>query len=203
LPEILDEADPNSIQHLIDNPEDLRAVLSNAIRAYERPSNFYLVDVDYDLSLEEAVRVANLSYFDSTNWRGLGNKGKRRIEIALLRLEKEEESYVEADEVVKLLHEMQFRPADLRELLAFASQHPEPQKCKIVAFGSYGFREKYKGFSAKAVPYLAGEESEGSGGWIRYVNYRDTDDISFRRFWPEEFLFAAVRDRREFPMNSP
>jgi len=203
LPQALQGANNDSIQHLIENPDDLQALLGNAILAYRRPSNFFAVDIDYGQSIPEKIEQTGYSLaIDLGAWRDSPKNIRKRIEIALIRIRIKNECYAEAAGIVIQLAKMKFRPATLVELLDLAAQHPVTIDCaKIAALGTHGFHEKYQGSSHKIYPFLTREIlCEGKKPRV-YVGYKDADDMWDKRFYFNEFIFAAVRDRAVPPMN--
>lgn len=209
LPAVLARANPDSVQHLIENPEDLQELMSKAILSYQRPANFYVVDIDYNLPIELALEKASFDslWYDMNprDWESDKHERKIRIEIALIRLEANDPwCHIYANEVVTKLAKMKFRPANLRELLALAAQYPDLQKSnKIVGFGTIAHRRMYgNGINHKVVSYLTGE-MKTNGKYIRYIHHLDLDDMYENHFDPDEYLFAAVRDHTAESMNSP
>ncbi len=99
-------------------------------------NNTYPVVVDYGKSVEEMVRLGKYSWSDG----GITSKkfptkrtGKEEIQIVLVHFDQ----FISTEEAIKELDEMGFRPAELRELLAFGEKYPNIQrKFPVVALGS-------------------------------------------------------------------
>jgi hypothetical protein len=120
------------------NASQLQRALQNAIEGKfdGLPDIHYLVTVNYDLSVEDAVKAGK---YDWKNDRIISKnfpskrKGKVDAEIILVKFAKD----MESEAILLELDKQGLRPAELPELLAFGEKYPEVQReFPIVALGS-------------------------------------------------------------------
>jgi hypothetical protein len=136
----------------------------------------YPLRVDYGRSVEEGVKAGRYDlvnpHITSHNFP-TKRKGVVEIRVELVHFD----IYISTDEVLHEFNWMGYRPADLRELLAFGENYPEVQrKFPVVALGSV-----WRRWDGHRVPYLLG------CGSLRYLGL-GTDYSWFRLY-----RFAAVR----------
>ncbi|MEE8131502.1 MAG: hypothetical protein V3T98_00400 [Candidatus Paceibacterota bacterium] len=100
------------------------------------PLNTFIVTVNYDLSVEEAVKAGK---YDSSNNNIMtknfssNRRGKTEAEITLIHFD----SCMESEDVIREIDKQGFRLAELLELLAFGAKYPDVQRdFPIVALGS-------------------------------------------------------------------
>jgi hypothetical protein len=158
--------------HLLDKFADVMA------QAARKPQETYPVAVNYDLSVEDAVKAGdyqavnadiNAQHFSWTR------RGQAELDILLIRFEHR----MSSEDVLHALEADGLRPAELPELLAFGAAHPEVQrKFSVVGLGSV-WKDR-KGY--RNVPCLY-EASEG-----RYLDLHWWDDG-----WYTYSRFVAVR----------
>ena len=161
------------------NGELLARILREALTPNGKPAgNTYPLSVDYDLSVENAVKLGQYNW---TNGDITGKNfpttrtGKVEVVVELIRFN----CAISTKDAQRELDQRGYRPAELHELLAFGEKYPELQRqFPIVALGSV-----WQGRDGdRDVPCLVGDGS-GRGldlGWVG-------DD------WCEVCRFAAVR----------
>ena len=138
----------------------------------------YLVSVDYGRSVEDGVKSGRYDYTDpnitSINL-ATERKGTSEVVIDLIRFN----YYISTDKALSELDRMGYRPAELRELLAFGEKYPEVQrKFPIIALGSAWWRRD----GVRRVPCLYGSGSRRDL-YLHWVEYG----------WGLFYRFAAVR----------
>jgi len=159
------------------NGESLARVLREALTPDGKPAgNTYPLSVDYGRSVEDAVKAGRYDWADS----GITSKNsptERKAEVAVELIYFK--LYISTDEALRELDRMDYRPAELHELLAFGEKYPEVQReFPIVALGSV----LHDRFGRRFVPSL---DRHGSG---RILNL---DWFEFG--WSGIYRFAAVR----------
>src|ERR1051325_72652 len=107
--------------------------------------------VNYNLSIDKAIAVGNYSQINShiteKNFPTI-RSGVEKIEVVIVNID----SVMYLEDVPRELDRMGFRPADLRELLAFGARYPKVQRqYNIFALGSFW---DWRGF--RSVPNLRG-----------------------------------------------
>ncbi len=151
-------------------------VIADAAR---KPVESFAVHVNYDLSVEQAIDAADFQAVNaSITSKNFPTKrtGERDLNILLVKFDGRMSSH----DAVSALADERLRPAELHELLAFATAYPEEQrKYSIVGIGSV-WKDR-RGFGN--VPCLY-EASEG-----RYLDLHWWDDG-----WYSYSRFAAVRE---------
>jgi len=161
------------------NGELLARILREALTPNGKPAgNTYPLSVDYDLSVENAVKLGQYNW---TNGDITGKNfpttrtGKVEVVVELIRFN----CAISTKDAQRELDQRGYRPAELHELLAFGEKYPELQRqFPIVALGSvWRGRRGYR-----YVPCLDGDGSERS---------LDLDWIGGD--WYEVYRFAAVR----------
>lgn len=162
------------------NASHLQRALQNAIegRFDGLPSIQYLVTVNYDLSVEDAVKAGK---YDCKNDRITSKnfpskrKGKVDAEIILVKFAKD----MESEAILLELDKQGLRPAELPELLAFGEKYPEVQReFPIVALGSVW----QDAGDDRNVPCLSGGSDE-RGLYLYW----------FSVGWDSDYRFAALR----------
>jgi len=129
------------------NGESLARVLREALtpdgkpaglsaKASAKASNTYSLSVDYGRSVEDAVKAGRYDWANSditSRNFPTKRKGTAEIEVDLIHFNR----YISTDEALRELDRMDYRPAELHELLAFGEKYPEVQYMfPIVALGS-------------------------------------------------------------------
>jgi hypothetical protein len=169
---IPDDLDPTVAQKWIENQEELRDALRQALK-----SGGCFLFVNYDESVEDAVKAGHYDWVSSNiNSHNFSTtqKGSRRVEMKLIHFDR----VISTEEALRELDRMGYRPSELHELLAFGRDHPEIQrKFPIIGLGA-AWRD---GRGDARVPYL------GRCGSKRglYLNWLEND-------WPEICRFAAL-----------
>lgn len=99
-------------------------------------NNTFRIQVDYDLSVEKAVKAGKYNWEDDDiNDKNFPSKhsGSAEIDIQLIHFNKG----MSSEDVLKELDKMGLRPAELPELLALGAKYPyEQRKYPIIALGS-------------------------------------------------------------------
>ena len=161
------------------NGELLARILREALTPNGKPAgNTYPLSVDYDLSVENAVKLGQYNW---TNGDITGKNfpttrtGKVEVVVELIRFN----CAISTKDAQRELDQRGYRPAELHELLAFGEKYPELQRqFPIVALGSV-----WRGrVGSRGVPYLYGF---GSGRRLG-LHWIGCD-------WGEVYRFAAVR----------
>ncbi len=136
----------------------------------------FSVNINYDLSVESLVINGKYDWKDDniTNENfPTARKGEVDLVLELVHFNE----VLTSEEVLEVLDEMGYRPAELYELLAVGAQYPEEQKKNpIVALSSDGQR-----LASECHPYL----------WIG-VRGRELRCHWFGSKWGEDFRFLAV-----------
>ena len=148
------------------------------VAAARKPRDSYSVNVNYDLSVEEAISAGNFQAVNADiNAKNFAptRSGQAALEIVLVRFE----NRMKSEEVLEELNKEGLRPVDLSEFLAFGAKYPDVQrKFSIAGLGSV-WKDR-KGY--RNVPCLY-EASEG-----RYLDLHWWDDA-----WYSYSRFAATR----------
>ena len=148
------------------------------VAAARKPRDSYSVNVNYDLSVEEAISSGNYQAVNADiNAKNFPStrSGQAELEIVLVRFE----NRMKSEEVLEELAKEGLRPVDLPEFLAFGAKYPDVQrKFSIAGLGS-AWKDR-KGY--RNVPCLY-EASEG-----RYLDLHWWDDA-----WYSYSRFAATR----------
>ncbi len=173
------DIDPDVAFGWTKNGESLACILREALTPNGKPAgNIYPISVNYDLSVEAAVKLGR---YDWTN-SDIADKnfpttrtGKAEVAVELIHFNR----VISIKDALSELDKMGYRPAELHELLALGEKYPDVQReFPIVALGSVWqdlFGDRY-------VPYL---DRHGSKRDL-YLNWIEVD-------WNEFFRFAAVR----------
>lgn len=162
------------------NGESLARVLKRVLVPADKPfdNDIYLTTVNYDLSVEDAVKLGRYGWVDdrinSSNFP-IKRKGTAYIIIEFIGFNK----VISTKNALRRLDRMDMRPIDLHELLAFGEKHPNVQlKSPIVALGSV--RQNRNG--DRSFPRL-----DDNGSWRFMALHNAGHD------WPRFIHFAAVR----------
>ncbi len=101
-------------------------------------SNLYPITVDYDITVEDAIKAGNydevydLGCITQKNFP-IQKKGKSELVVEIIKLD----YWATTEEVLKELDRLGYRPVDLMELLAFGAKYPDVQReFTVVALGS-------------------------------------------------------------------
>jgi hypothetical protein len=145
--------------------------------AARKPRDVFPVKVNYDLSVEEAIKAGNYQAvhadITSNNFPST-RSGQADLEIILVRYDRR----MASEDVVRELDREGFRAAELPEFLAFGTTYPDVQrKFSVAGLGSV-WRDR-KGY--RNVPCLY-EASEGryldlhwwDDGWYTYTRFAAT-----------------------------
>jgi hypothetical protein len=145
--------------------------------AARKPRDVFPVKVNYDLSVEEAIKAGNYQAvhddITSNNFPST-RSGQADLEIILVRYDRR----MASEDVVRELDREGFRAAELLEFLAFGATYPDVQrKFSVAGLGSV-WRDR-KGY--RNVPCLY-EASEGryldlhwwDDGWYTYTRFAAT-----------------------------
>jgi hypothetical protein len=167
------------IARVIDKDSDvldkLADVLSEATRV---PQGVYPVEVNYDLSLRDAIEAGDyqgVNAFITVENFPSSKSGVSKEDIFLMRFD----GRMTSEEVVNALSKKGMRPAELREFLAFGATYPEMQrKFSVIGLGSV-WRDK-KGYRNVPCLYTASE--------ARYLDLHWWDDA-----WYSYSRFAVLR----------
>lgn len=147
--------------------------------------NIYSLFVDYEMSMEDAVKLGGYDYVEkgfisyaenSSKEFSDRSKEKMNVVVELIHFN----NSISRVEILHKLDKMGYRSAGLRELLAFGAQYPEIQRevAIVSLLGSVGERW----FENLFIPCLY------SDGSRRCLNLRSNE-----RNWHASFRFAAVR----------
>ena len=169
---IPDDLDPTIAQRWIENQEELRDALHQALK-----SGGYHLFVNYDESVEDAVKAGHYDWVDqninSHNF-STTQKGSRRVEMKLIHFGRA----ISSQEALKEIDRMGYRPAELHEILAFGREYPEVQR----KFPIIGLASVWRDVRDDArVPYL---DRNGSKRNLN-LNWLEND-------WNEICRFAAL-----------
>ena len=148
------------------------------VAAARKPRDSYSVNVNYDLSVEEAISAGNYQAVNADiNAKNFPStrSGQAELEIVLVRFE----NRMKSEEVLEELAKEGLRPVDLPEFLAFGAKYPEVQRKFCIAGLGSAWKDR-KGY--RNVPCLY-EASEG-----RYLDLHWWDDA-----WYSYSRFAATR----------
>ncbi len=142
------------------------------------PPNVYRVKVNYDLSVEEAVKLGKYEWSDkdiTSEHFPSQRKGTASVDIEIRHFNR----LISSDDIITELTKEGLRPAELHESCALGEQYPEMQrKYLIVALGSV-----WRSFGgSRVVPVL----SSDGGGRELYLHWFDGG-------WDADDRFAAVR----------
>ncbi len=153
-------------------------VLLNAVESSEASLETYTVEVDYDLSLEEAIKAGKYDHvgtdFTLDKYPSV-QKGKGPVEMFFVKVEKQ----LVTDEVVMELEKRGLRPATVPELLALGAAKPELQReSQIMIIGSLGPE------GVILIPYLGEEDGR---------RFLDKTWVTPDRRWDSARRFLAVR----------
>jgi len=147
-------------------------------QAATKPGETFPVVVNYDLSVEEAIKAGDYQAVNSDitsknfSWN---QRGQAKLEIVLFKFDHR----VRSEDVLRQLEEEGLRAAELPEFLAFGAKYPDVQrKFSVAGLGSVW--QDRKGY--RNVPCLY-EASEG-----RYLDLHWWDDG-----WYSYTRFAATR----------
>jgi len=174
-----DDLDPTTAQGWIENQENLRKILREALMPDGKPAgNTYPLSVDYGRTVEDGVKAGRYDWVNSDiTSRNFPTQRKGTAEVAVVLINFNR--YVSTDEALRELDRMGYRPAELHELLALGEKYPEVQlNFPIVALGSVWHGR----LGCRFVPYLGrvGSKRTLSLGWVGDG-------------WSEVCRFAAVR----------
>jgi len=161
------------------NGELLARILREALTPNGKPAgNTYPLSVDYDLSVENAVKLGQYNW---TNGDITGKNfpttrtGKVEVVVELIRFN----CAISTKDAQRELDQRGYRPAELHELLAFGEKYPEVQhEFPVVALGSVWQSRS----GDRLVPYLRRHGSRRHL-YLYWVGYD----------WDEIYRFAAVR----------
>lgn len=127
--------DPDDMLYWIGNREELAAALRQALMRTADHLTFTLT-INYDQTVEEMVESGKYSFANSNitsqNFH-IQQSGTHQVEVILVHFDQE----MTSDQVKTKLDEMGLRPAELPELLALGTNHPDLQRqFPIIALGS-------------------------------------------------------------------
>ena len=119
-------------------------------------TKFYLVTVDCEMSIEETIILGKYDWVNpaitSKNF-ATKREGKAEFKVELIHFD----HLISAEEALREIDLMGYRPAELPKLLALGCQYPDLQReFPIVALGSVWWGP----YSRHLVPYLYGDFSE-------------------------------------------
>ena len=161
------------------NPESVSRGLQNLIegRFTNDIDNTYLVTVNYDLSVKDAVKAGKYDWTkDDITTKHFPSKrvGIAEQKIILVHFNRD----IKVDEAIRELDKMGFRPAELPELLALGAKYPDIQRdFPVIALGSVWRNPDGDRYCA----YLCGL------GSVRSLNLN-----WFAGWWRDFCRFAAV-----------
>lgn len=166
------------LQRLAENPDELKGILKKAFSDHVSVPNHYVVSVDYEMELEEAIKRGQFDwvnpYIIPENFPPKG-KGKVKAEVELIHFDR----YISTNVAVNNLRKMGYRSAGLRELLALGEKNPDIHKeFPVVALGSVW--HDANGDANVPCIYRSGKARS-----LRLVGYGGG--------WYERWRFAAVR----------
>lgn len=149
----------------------------------ETKENVFRVLVDYDLSLEDAVRAGNYDWIDgdinSKNFPS-ERRGKENVALELIPgFDLTDKRWIFAESAILALKQKGYRPANLWEGLAFGVANPDEQRKFPIGVRGSVWRNPY---GHSYVPCLDGTGSQ------RCLLLRPIDDV----VWFDRFL--AVRE---------
>ena len=161
------------------NGESLARVLREALTPDNKPAgNTYPLSVDYERSVEKGVKAGRYDWANSNitsrNFPAERN-GTAEVEMKLIHFNR----HISTTKALRELDRMEYRPAELHELLAFGEKYPEVQRgFPVVALGSVWQNRNGHRF----VSYL-----------FRYGLERNLHLERIENDWHEVYRFAAVR----------
>jgi hypothetical protein len=149
---------------------------------YKLTPDAYHIFVDYGRSVEDGVKAGRYGRVDfditSRNFP-TKRKGTAKIEVELIHFNRR----ISTDEALRKLDRMGYRPAELRELLAFGEKYPEVQReFPVVALGSVWLARS----GSRRAPCLDWDDSDHS-------SCLELSIVEFDWTWTESCRFAAVR----------
>ncbi|MFO8009800.1 MAG: hypothetical protein R6U89_03200 [Dehalococcoidia bacterium] len=172
------DVDPEEIQRLTGNQEELKEILKKALSGEKPPAGHYPVTVDYQLELDEAIKRAKFDWVNpDITPENFPPKGKGTVDavVELIHFDR----YISTNEALKELRQRGYQPAALRELLALGEKNPNIHKeFPIVALGSVWQDER----GERNVPCIY---RSGKARQLRLVGYGGG--------WYARWRFAAVR----------
>lgn len=154
------------------------------------PTTTFEVVLDYTLNLNQMVAIGGYDQtylkFDHENFPVTEKKGQEKVELYLIPFG----SSIRQTEILPKIDKMGFRPAGLRELLAFGAQYPnEQRKYDIFALGSVIVQS-----DAIVVPALSGSGSGQCGRCLTGTPAHSTMRNSFRAGdWTSYTRYLALR----------
>lgn len=162
------------------DPQALRRYLQNAIegRFESVATNVFRVMINYDLSVEDAVKAGKYDWKDnnilSKNFPSK-REGMIEAEIILVHFNCD----MDSDDALRELNKQGLRPAELPELTAFGAKYPDVQRdFPIIALASVW--QSPRGF--RGVPYLCRDSG------ARFLSL-----FWFDSRWSSRCRFAALR----------
>jgi hypothetical protein len=141
--------------------------------------DLFCVSVDYEISIEEAVKKLS-SHYDRKSpkitSRNFPTNRKGRVDIALELIQLNRA--ISTNMVIREIDKSGYRPAEIRELLAFGESYPKVQyECCIAALGSI-WKSQYSCY----VPYFYRDGLKRNIG-IRWIEHE----------WQKLSQFAVVQ----------
>lgn len=140
------------------NCESLARILREALTPdrNKKSSNTFPVTVNYNLLVEDAVRLGRYdsvnSDITSYNFK-TEQTGVAEVVVELICFRR----VISVKDVLSEFDQQGYRPAELHELLAFGKKYPDVQReFPVVALGSV----RQDRFRSRLVPYLSGSGSE-------------------------------------------
>jgi len=173
------DINPDVALNWTQNGKLLARILRKVLMSYGKPAGkTYPLSVNYERSVEDGVKAGRYDWvsFNITSRNfPTKRKGTEKVALELINFNRS----VSTDEALHELYRMGYRPAELRELLAFGEKYPEVQReFLVVALGSVW--QNQNGY--RHVPYL------GRNGSRRHLGLNWLGDD-----WNEICRFAAVR----------
>jgi hypothetical protein len=143
------------------------------------PAHTYSIRVNYDSSVEALVKAGKYDWSDSditSRHFPSHRKGTADIEIVLVGCERD----LGSDDALKVLASQDFRPADVRTLLAFGIKHPNAyREFDVVALGS---------------PWRSPDGDHGVPCLARDLTRKKLHLFRWSDTWNSSCRFAAVRE---------
>ena len=142
-------------------------------------SSNFAVTVDYNISVEDALRRGKYTYIDDISSDNFPpsrhRRGIKKLSIQLVHFSHD----VTKEQLLEELKHKGLRAAELRELLALGEQYPDIQRqVRVLALGSVWMRIQ----NHRSAPFLSGS-----------VKSRSLFLMFLDRTLPRDCWFAAVR----------
>jgi hypothetical protein len=156
--------------------DGVRRFLTGALMV--KSNNIYTVFVDYEMSVEELVRLGHYDWVNNNITSAhfpVQRRGKAKVAVELINFDRS----IGFEETLSEMDKMDYRSAEIRELLTFGAKYQDVQReFPIIAFGSVW---RHPGGSR----YVLCLYGDGSGRGLFLYELKDD--------WHKYYRFAAIR----------